>query len=201
MKSEADTGYNSITAYTADMLFTMIGTIVAALMTTIFTLGSIAAIIYFDLLPEINIVQIYSFALLAWAIYAAQEMVSGRVTVVDEYPSKNVKRVNKLANIVYHNMIIGISVAAAVLVNFITGDLGFSLVVAMAFAPIYHELTYHHDVPNPIGIALGWGATELHHQLENRDDGDEGDLGLGYFPQIFGWADRLGKTGRKGRIG
>lgn len=191
-------GYNSILEYLTHTVLTSGMASLAVVIVTLPLISLIFVLVQFGYLPRL-LVRLWFAAVIGWGVYSANEMLTGRVNTVDsdEYPDKRARRINRVMNIVYHNLIVMLAVLLGFSMFRLTGTGELGVLLTVFFAPLYHELAYHRSMPNLLVKPLHFVATEVYYRQDHHSEHDLGIAGMGNFPELADWAESLfGPGGR-----
>lgn len=184
--TEAKEADQSLFEHVVDLLFTSGFAIVAIGIYTLPVTLSVHSV--FNSVP--NFQYVAGLTVVTWGLYVAQLTINaGRDA--SEYRSELRQRLNRWANVVYHNTMIAIAmIGGALLLSApYVSDVG--VLFAMLVPTLHHELFVRRNiVRSPLVSVITWFFTRLAQVLEQVPEIRITEPELGAVPNLDGWVQR-----------
>lgn len=175
----------SIFEYTVDTVFTSIFALTAIFL---YTLPALALTSLLTPAPD-NWQYVLGLVVVTWSLYTAQRTLNSDVPE-DHYDSTLRKRLNRWANVTYHNAVILIAgvVGISLMATFDVPDGG--VLFAVSFPVLHHEFVRRSPWPSPIIAGISAFYTRLAVFLEQVSDEDISQTTWGAVPSLDAWTTR-----------
>lgn len=184
--TEANEADQSLFEIIVDSLFTSAFAIVAIGLCTLPVTFSVNYL--FDSVAHIQYVT--GLTVVTWGLYVAQLTINADRDTPN-YRSELRQRLNRWANIVYHNVVIAIATIGGALLLSVPYVSDVGVLFAMLVPTLHHELFVRRNViRSPVVYLLSWFFTRLARILEQVPDIRITEPELGAVPNLDGWVQR-----------
>lgn len=184
--TEAKEADQSLFEHAMDSLFTSVFAIVAIGIYTLPVTLSVGSV--FDFVP--NFRYVIGLTVVTWGLYVAQLTINADRDA-PQYRSELRQRLNRWANVVYHNTMIAIAtIGGALLLSApYVSDVG--VLFAVLVPTLHHELFVRRTiVRSPVVSVISWFFTRLAQVLEQVPEIRVTEPELGEVPNLDGWVQR-----------
>lgn len=171
--------------YVVDTTFT---SVFATIAIGLYTLPAMAVVSSVGPTPD-NWEYVLGLTVVTWSLYIAQRSLCSK-SVKDHYDSDVRARLNRWANITYHNIVLLLATLVGTTLMSMLSIPDVGVLFAVTFPLLHHEFVRRSSWSSPIIVVISQIYSELAHILEQVSDVDVSDTTWGEVPSLRGWMNR-----------